>query len=654
MGGQDRNNERAGDGLPQPEEGAIMSVDDVQESAGMLRRFPVFGGDGSPRLVLRNATGAIRVRGAAGEEGIVLRAVKPSGEVVPFDFVAEVDVRPDGEIVVKARPFGEVQRQVKRITKSLDFQRPDFLDNLGDMIDTLAQMKTAGRNIGQVVLEAIVPPRCDLEANTASGTIQVQGFSGEIELKSASGHIDARQVGGKLAARTASGDVRVDGVDGTAYLQSVSGEVDARGVGGDVVIHTTSGDTRAREVVGQLGFKTLSGELRVERSRLNGFYINSTSGECAIDAILEPGSYEVRTVSGEVALRTQPDFAGVLTGRTVSGNFRCELPYRHADDADLRLDDDDRGGDDENDDDAEISLPGIKIGKGRVDLPGIRIDDRGVDVFGMRIDDDGVNLPGLGMHIGKGKRDKGDSNDDWRGGHWGGHWGHNREGRRERRRSRNRWEFLIGDPALATTNEVRLRIRTVSGSVRIVPRRDGVVPERQPAAATAASPARAARPATEGRGWPDSELWPGLPEAERGTSQPPQASAAPVPPPPPAPPAAMSTAPVPPMPPTAPIPPTPPTPPTPSGEARPAAAEADAPASARPVAEMAEAGATTAKMTEAAMTAEDTPTPVAAETASEPTQAPNAERTRLEILEALERGEITADEALRLLRRLEI
>jgi hypothetical protein len=45
---------------------------------------------------------------------------------------------------------------------------------------------------------------------------------------------------------------------------------------------------------------------------------------------------------------------------------------------------------------------------------------------------------------------------------------------------------------------------------------------------------------------------------------------------------------------------------------------------------------------------------VVAEAAPEPAQAPNAERTRLEILEALERGEITADEALRLLRRLEI
>ena len=37
-----------------------------------------------------------------------------------------------------------------------------------------------------------------------------------------------------------------------------------------------------------------------------------------------------------------------------------------------------------------------------------------------------------------------------------------------------------------------------------------------------------------------------------------------------------------------------------------------------------------------------------------PARVANPERTRLDILEALERGEINADDALRLLRRLEI
>lgn len=640
MNEQDWNSGRAGDGLPQPEEGAQGSADDARESAGMQRRFHVLGGDRTPRLAIRNATGAIRVRGgAAGEESIVLRAVKSNGEVVPLDLVADVDVRPDGEITVKARPFGDVQRQVKRVTKSLNFGHPDFLDNLGEMIDTLAQMKTAGRNIGHVALEAIVPPRCDLEANTASGAIQVQGIAGEIELKSASGRIEARQVGGKLAVRTASGDVLADGVDGTAYLQSVSGEVDARDIGGDVVIHTTSGDTRAREVVGQLGFKSLSGELQVERSRLNGFYINTTSGECAIDAVFEPGGYEVRTVSGEVTLRTQPDFAGLLTGRTVSGNFRCELPYRHADeDWRSRLDDDDDRGEDAGDDATEISLPGIKIGKGRVELPGIKIDDRGVGVFGMRIDDDGVNLPGLGVHIGKGKWDKDEGDDDpWSRDRWEGRWDRGRE-RRERRRSRNRWEFLIGDPATAASSQTRLRIRTVSGSVSIRPRRgDAAIGAGAPARST---PAPRPEPRDRG-GWPDSELWPGLPDAERGTESP-QASAAPTPPTPPTP---VPPAPAPPEPPT-PAPPTPPTPPTPpvapafAGEDRPVVAAADDEQS------VADGSDADAPIEGEAATLD--------EAAPDPAQAANAERTRLDILEALERGEITADEALRLLRRLEI
>ncbi len=474
MSDHERTSARAGDGLPQAEQGAS-AADDVLESNGLLRRFPVGGGKDLPRLIISNVNGAVRVRGgAAGENIVTLGAVKPNGEALPVDLVAEVSLRHHDEIVVKARPFGEVQRQVRRITKSLDFHRSDFFDNLGEVIDSLAQMKTAGRNMGQVILEVTVPPRCDLVVNTATGAIQAQGVAGEIELKTVSGKIEGRQLGGKLAARTTSGTVQVDGVEGTAYLQSMSGEVDARNIDGDVVIHTTSGETRAREIVGQFGYKSLSGELSVEKSRLNGFYINNTSGECAIDAVLEPGNYEVRTVSGEVRLRTQPDLAGVLSGRTVSGEFRCELPYRYAgDDWKSQLDDDDEGrgadlDDDASDDDTEISLPGIRISKGRVELPGIKIDERGVGVFGMRFDDQGIDMPGLGVRIGQNRWDRE---------HWGGHGdrGRDRDQRRERRRSRNRWEFLIGDPATAETGKTRLRIRTVSGSVtlRAGPGRDG-------------------------------------------------------------------------------------------------------------------------------------------------------------------------------------
>ena len=112
------------------------------------------------------------------------------------------------------------------------------------------------------------------------------------------------------------------------------------------------------------------------------------------------------TVSGDLSLRLQPDFAGIFGGRTVSGSFRCDLPFRYAsDDWRSGMDDEDERGtgpdDASPDDETEISLPGIRIGKGRVELPGIKIDDHGVGVLGMRIDDRGIDMPGLGVHIGK-------------------------------------------------------------------------------------------------------------------------------------------------------------------------------------------------------------------------------------------------------------
>ena len=190
-----------------------------------------------------------------------------------------------------------------------------------------------------------------------------------------------------MGLKTASGDIRLDGASGSVIVQSTSGEVGTSNVDGNLVVQTTSGEVSSRNIAGQLGFKSVSGELVVRESRLTSFYCNTASGDCEIEAALEPGEYEVRTVSGDISLRVQPDLSALLMGRTVSGSFRCDLPYRHAD-GDWRTtieDEDDgddagRGGD--FDDVPEISLPGFKLSKEGLDVAGF-----------LRVDDDTVELP---------------------------------------------------------------------------------------------------------------------------------------------------------------------------------------------------------------------------------------------------------------------
>jgi hypothetical protein len=628
----DMHDERNGGtamGLPEAEQGTTGTPRDEREEADGTRRFRV-GGEQTPRVVVGAISGALRVLGEEGTDQVSVRAVKPNGETVPLDLVADVQVRLNGEISVKMRPAGEIQRQVRRITKSFDFSRGDLFDNLGEVIDALAAMKTAGGNIDRVRLEVTVPHHCDLVLTTASGAIQVGRVEGSVQAQSASGNIDCARIGGKLTVRSASGNLRLGDITGTTSAQTMSGDVTTRGVDGNLVIHTASGDAQSQDMVGLFGFKSQSGGLSVRDSRLTGFYINTTSGDCLVEASLAAGEYEVRTVSGDIALRPQPDLNAVLTGRTVSGSFRCSLPYRYADD-------DWRAAMEDDDDDEER---GRGFDAPEIELPGLRIGKEGIDVAGfLRIDDETLSMPGMRIDLRKDKRDR------------------DRERRRERRRGRNRWEYLIGDPALAAAGQTRLRVRSVSGDLTIRAGNSDAPGEARAAGAadtgtTGRGTATASTATTRThRGWPDSELWP---------------ETAPVPPTPPAPPVAPA------FPAAPPPPPTPPGPPAPSGEAGAATGAVDATASAPPVAVTEIAAPDTPDLPDAPEAAADAPE-VAADApevtaeaaAAETTEAPgepvaasaeeraHADQTRLDILEALRRGEITTDEALLLLRQLD-
>ena len=333
-------------GLPEAERGAR---DDQAEGE---RRFAV-SADETPRISVTTLNGALRVLGDEAATEVIVRAVKPNGETIPVDLVAEVQARLNGEIAIKARPAGDIQRQMRRITKSFDGRRGDFFENLGEvtsslgeMIDTLTAMKGLGNNVDRVRLEVTVPRRCDLALSALNGPIQVGRVEGSVVAQSASGRIDCARIGGKLSVKSASGNLRLGDITGTVSAQTASGEVTTRGIDGNLVIQTLSGDAQGHDLVGQVGFKSASGALLVRDSRLTGFYLNTTSGECLVEASLGAGEYEVRTVSGDITVRPQPDLSAILSGRTVSGSFRCALPHRHADD-DWRtaLDDDEFDGD---------------------------------------------------------------------------------------------------------------------------------------------------------------------------------------------------------------------------------------------------------------------------------------------------------------------
>ncbi|HET8629369.1 MAG TPA: DUF4097 family beta strand repeat-containing protein [Thermomicrobiales bacterium] len=507
---------------PEPPRAPQYEEPRVTTTASGARRFDA--GAGASRLSITNIGGWIRVRGADDPDAaITVRAVDRDGEAIALDDIAEVQYTPGGEFTVRVQPLANFNRQFRRVRDAFNFNRANFFDNVGELVETVSSI---GREWTSANFEATVPRRCDLYLATASGEIAVADVEGTLHLRAASGEISGNRLGGSLVAQTASGEIEVEDVRGAVYLRTVSGELKTRRIDGNLVIQTSSGDADGRRCTGQLGFKSVSGDLTLRDSTLTGFYLSTTSGDCTVDAQLRPGDYEVRSVSGDLELAVQPDFAAAVTGRTVSGNFRSDFPVQYRDGGSAEWAEE--GGE------PHVSAFGMNIGPEGVSIPGLDIDiHHNFDIDVERIEREARRAAREAeREIRRAQQEA------------------ERIRRRERRRGRGRWDFVVGDPAAAEESKTRLRVRTVSGDVRIKRSRAHDWPE--PAAAGAADAADLARMTEEGRparpprperperparpereprerrgAWPDTELWPAPPPAAQAAPPPQPAPAAP-------------------------------------------------------------------------------------------------------------------------------
>jgi hypothetical protein len=112
--------------------------------------------------------------------------------------------------------------------------------------------------------------------------------------------------GAALAAMTVSGDVLGHGIRGSAEVRSVSGDVSLSDVTGDLVEgRSVSGDVRLEKIAaGEVVAESVSGDLLY-------------SGE-----IRGKGSYDFKTVSGDVTLEIPGGAGAEVSGSTFSGDVR--------------------------------------------------------------------------------------------------------------------------------------------------------------------------------------------------------------------------------------------------------------------------------------------------------------------------------------------
>jgi putative adhesin len=124
----------------------------------------------------------------------------------------------------------------------------------------------------------------------------------------------------KINLVAVSAPVVVSGFAGGTRVKTVSGDVTMSSLASSVDVKTVSGDIEAKGINAELKAKTVSGDLTVVDGSCRWVDAKTVSGEVMLDLDLDPsGSYDITTVSGNVAVRTisEPNLA--VDAKTVSG-----------------------------------------------------------------------------------------------------------------------------------------------------------------------------------------------------------------------------------------------------------------------------------------------------------------------------------------------
>lgn len=155
-------------------------------------------------------------------------------------------------------------------------------------------------------LRVRVPATVQLEANTVSASLNVNGMRGKSRLKTVSGDLRSDVVGTDLEARSVSGDVELTGNGGKSRLRanSVSGEVVLTNVGGEIEAKSVSGDVEILlQAAEDVRSTSVSGDVEIRGSLASQGELEAqaVSGRVKVIATAPAGyRYEARTYSGRI------------------------------------------------------------------------------------------------------------------------------------------------------------------------------------------------------------------------------------------------------------------------------------------------------------------------------------------------------------------
>jgi hypothetical protein len=175
-----------------------------------------------------------------------------------------------------------------------------------------------GSDRPDVTVSVTCPPSFNLDLDTGSGSIQVEGISGDLVLDTGSGSISGSRLQGSVHADTGSGNIVIDGLQGDLIADTGSGSISAAGLSGAFTGDTGSGSISVSGSLSRFSADTGSGSvtIRSQQPPLNDSLVDTGSGSIAVFLPVSSAfQLDAQSASGSVSV----DFPN-LSNVEASGN----------------------------------------------------------------------------------------------------------------------------------------------------------------------------------------------------------------------------------------------------------------------------------------------------------------------------------------------
>ena len=176
--------------------------------------------------------------------------VNSGGRLTIDTQIGNIDVQTAAQDIVKVIVTKESRNGLDVSQEALDDFKVTFDHKDSDL--SIKGEFERGRNHWRMQLnnlkirfQVTVPQQYNVDLNTPSGDISIDGITGKLQARTSAGDVSVKNVVGTVNAQTSAGDLRLDKVKGPILGRSSAGDITLANCQGKVEARTSAGDIRA-------------------------------------------------------------------------------------------------------------------------------------------------------------------------------------------------------------------------------------------------------------------------------------------------------------------------------------------------------------------------------------------------------------------------